>query len=369
LKPPSRPLPTTWTIQSALDWTIGDLERNNEGNPRLAAQWLLSAATDLERIELYTNYDKPLSDGERAKLRQAIERRRTGEPLQYILGKAPFRRLELKVRPGILIPRPETEVLVDIVLEWLLGQSADTGPNGEVSRLTRVPMSDFEYSAAELAQSTRSNSLRSKNTQNQTSRSKPPSIAPPTESPSATFSVLDICTGTGCIALSLVSERADCSVTATDIDPAAVALAQENAEMLEADAQERLNILQGDLATELLQDETSHASYDAVVSNPPYVPTQLMEALPQEVAAFEPSLALDGGADGLDIYRRIVEQALILLKPGGLLACELHEGSMQQARIIVQEAGFEQIKIHDDLAQRPRFITALHPNPEQPPTA
>jgi release factor glutamine methyltransferase len=317
---------STWTIKAALEWTTNDLARSSEKNPRLAAQWLLCAATGFERIELYTRFDQPLSSEERAKLRQAIERRRAGEPLQYILGKAPFRHLDIKVRSGVLIPRPETEVLVDLVLKWEQNSRGEHCAPAENDNPTpRQPRADSNSSACCPAR------------------------------------IIDLCTGSGCIALSLVHEHPSCHVTAIDIDPAAVTLAQENAATLAPDALSRLTIQQGDLATELLSDSSNHAAFDVIVANPPYIPSAILSELPQEVAAFEPQLALDGGADGLDLFRRIVEQATILLKPGGLLAVELHEDTLDRAATIAKNAGFNQVEVHPDLTQRPRFLTAEKP--------
>jgi release factor glutamine methyltransferase len=295
---------SVWTIKAALDWTQGYLATNGAENPRLEAQWLLTTATSLSRLELYTNHDQPLTGEQRTVLREAIKRRVAGEPLQYILGKAPFRHLELRVRPGVLIPRPETEVLVDLVLDELraIGERAATHPVG--------------------------------------SHPEPPRV-------------LDLCTGTGCIALSLLHEYPGVQVVATDIDPAALALAQENATLMEAP----LTILLDDLATTLVADPTTHASFDIVVSNPPYVPTAELAALPDEVAAFEPHAALDGGPDGLHIFRRILEQAQLLLKPNALLACELHETTLEQAKTLCESAGFHSTKIHQDLTQSPRILT------------
>jgi release factor glutamine methyltransferase len=290
-----------WTVRTTLEWTQGHLQEKNVENPRLSAQWLLTGATGLSRLELYTNYDMPLANAQLATLRAGIKRRIAGEPLQYILGRAPFRRLELKVRPGVLIPRPETEVLVDCVLEELQAMLPSQ------SREVRV---------------------------------------------------LDLCTGTGCIALSLLHECPDVCVTATDVDPAAVELAQENARELGLDTEGRLTILKDDLATSLLANETYHASFDVVVSNPPYIPTGELDNLPIEIANYEPRRALDGGSDGLAVFCRIVEEMTALIRPGGLLVCELHEATLEEAARICREQGYIDSAICPDLAGRPRFITA-----------
>jgi release factor glutamine methyltransferase len=323
-----------WTIRAALEWTQGYLATNGEENPRLAAQWLLAAATGLTRLELYTNYDLPLSAPQRTSLREGIKRRVAGEPLQYILGKAPFRRLELTVRPGALIPRPETEVLVEIVLaalqegaEAAVAQARAGAVAGAVDEVAVVPAAG-ETGAPVVA--------------------------------AAQARVLDLCTGTGCIALALLQECPGIHVVATDIDPAAVELARENASEQGWDGDGRLVILQDDLASSLLASAGMQASFDVVVSNPPYIPTAELEVLPKEVAAYEPRQALDGGFDGLDLFRRILEQAQKLLKPGGLLACELHETRLDEAKALCEAQGFRNPRIHPDLTGTPRHITAQH---------
>ncbi|MDR3307423.1 MAG: peptide chain release factor N(5)-glutamine methyltransferase [Coriobacteriales bacterium] len=292
-----------WTIRTTLAWTQGHLAQKGDVNPRLSAQWLLCYATALTRLDLYLDFDRPLSPAERATLREAVKRRAAGEPLQYIIGTAPFRHLDLQVRPGVLIPRPETELLVDLVLTYL---DVDKG---------------------EL----------------------PPPPPGPHNHP--------LSTGTRCNAQSLLHEHPQCHVAATDIDPQAVGLAQANAQALKLDGLGRLHIAQDDLAASLLQGPANHQAFDVVVSNPPYIPTAQLRTLPQEVAAFEPVLALDGGASGLAIFKRIIDQARVLLRPGGLLACELHEDTVHQAAALCAP-GFTNVTAHQDLTGRDRFITA-----------
>ena len=180
-----------WTIKAALDWTVGYLESKHDANPRLSAEWLMSEATGLSRIELYVNYEKPLSMDERDVLRGYVARRAAGEPLQLISGTAPFRYLTLKVAPGVLIPRPETEVLVSEALAELhLPRIADHVQVGEEGE---------EIISAQLP------SLR----------------------------VLDVCTGSGCIACAIASEYPAAKVLALDIADEALRLAKENVEILE----------------------------------------------------------------------------------------------------------------------------------------
>ncbi len=291
-----------WTTKAALDWTQGYLERKGDENPRLSAQWLLCHATGLSRLELYTCFDRLLTPNELSCLREAVKRRGAGEPLQYIRGLAAFRHLELRVSPKVLIPRPETETLVQLVLDWL----------------------------------------------NQRQRATQQGCDHPC--------ILDIATGSGCIALSLLQEYPDAQVLATDISPEAVLVAEENARLLKLD-EAALKVIQDDLAGSLIDDIGMHGGFDVIISNPPYIPTVELERLPREVADFEPVLALDGGADGLEIFRRIIEQAAVLLKPGGLLACELYETSLDEAAACLDQR-YNHIAIHNDLVGRPRFITA-----------
>jgi len=288
-----------WTILEALEWTEQRLARQGEEHPRLAAQMLASYATGLTRIELYTEFDKPLNDRERTLLRESIQRRLQDEPLQYIIGHVGFRYIELAVRSPVLIPRPETEMLVDLVLEH----------------------------ARQL-----------------------PGVEP---------RILDVGTGTGAIALSLLHELPACAVIATDIDEAAVELAFSNAHELGLDGSECLRIIEDDLAGSLVSDTAMQYTFDVVVSNPPYVPTAEYEGLPPEIARFESRLALDGGADGLAVFRRLAAQAQELLRPGGLMAVELHESTLDEAATFVRSLPFEEIGVHTDLNDRPRYLTAL----------
>lgn len=165
--------------------------------------------------------------------------------------------------------------------------------------------------------------------------------------------VADLCTGSGCIACSLAYEHPDVRVIATDIASEAVALAKENAEAL--GLADRVAVLQCSLGSGI--GEKRMGTFDAVVSNPPYVPTAVMAGIPREVADFEPTLALDGGADGLDLFRPLAAWAAGP-EAGGVLACELHEGHMDAARAVAEAAGFSDCRIVDDLAGRPRVLVA-----------
>jgi release factor glutamine methyltransferase len=287
-----------WSVKAALDWTTAFLAEKADEHPRRSAEWLLSAATGLSRVEIYAFHDRPLSAAERTTLREGVRRRAAGEPLQYVTGEVAFRHLVLKVRPGVLIPRPETEVLVDTALP-------------DVRRAIQL------RSSAKVA---------------------------------------DLCTGSGCIALSIASECPGASVFATDLSPTAIDVAAENAARLGLD--DVVTPLVGDLFS-ALPDEAL-ATLDVVISNPPYIPSADVPTLPAEIAGFEPHLALDGGPDGLEIYRRILSDAREWLRPGGLLAVELDERMVRKAAEEAVE-WYEDVTVVSDLAGRDRIVSARHP--------
>jgi len=286
-----------WTVRDALQWTTEYFERNAVDNPRRSAEWLLSAATGLSRVELYAHFDRPLSDAERSAYRAAIERRVKGEPLQYVTGEMPFRHVVLKVRPGVFIPRPETEVLVDEVLRCL-----------------------------------------------------PP--AEPGAEPGSGPVVLDLCTGSGTIAVSVAFERPDVRVYATEVVEATAEVARENAER--CGVAERVTVLTGDLFESLPEDLRGRVA--VVASNPPYVPTADLADLPAEVGGFEPRIALDGGPDGLDVVRRIVDGAREWLPSGGTLVVETDTTTAGEA-VKVMAAWYEGTKAVRDLTGRERIAT------------
>lgn len=331
-------LTDVWTVGAALEWTEGYLGRHGDENPRGSARWLLGEACGLSRIELYTNLDRPLSADERAILREWVSRRGAGEPLQYITGEAAFRYLTVKVRPGVLIPRPETEVLVSEGMAFLRQEKekADSGAWEAFAARERRRMEEAASDDGEEA----------------------PFVPAVFEAPAFEPVVLDLCTGSGCIACSIAREMPGARVIATDISCEAVSLARENVAALEL--AERVAVLECDLGEKV--PDRFRGAVDLVVSNPPYVPTSVMRGIPSEVKDFEPVLALDGGPDGQDVFRRIAPYSFGMLKPGAMLAVELHEEGMDAAEKIARSAGFEDVRIVDDLAGRPRVLTARKPS-------
>ena len=285
-----------WTVRDIMDWTCDYLERKGDEHPRLSAEWLLCSALDISRIQVYMNFDEPLNADELTRMREGVKRRAQGEPLQYVTGEMPFRHIVLQCKPKVLIPRPETEILVDKCLE------------------VAKAIHDQEP-----------------------------------------VRVLEIGTGTGCISCSLAYEAPYTQVVATDISPDAFELARRNVDALGLESQVEVNLC--DLVAGL--DDKDKDNFDLIVSNPPYIPSRVMEELPYEVQGFEPHLALDGGADGLDVYRRILAEATEYLKSGGYLAVELFEESLEEAsRLALATGKYDRTEIVDDLTHRNRIILA-----------
>lgn len=306
-----------WTVKAILDWCEGYLANKGDAAPRHAAQYLLGEAMGLSRIELYTNLDKPLTEEERTTMRAWVARRGQGEPLQLICGTAPFRHMVLEVAPGVLIPRPETEVLVSEVLALF-------PPPKQVSAHA---FEEPEPEAETEAEAT---------------------LEP------VPIRTIDLCTGSGCIACALATEHPQMEVLALDIAPCALALAQCNVEA--QGVVDRVSVHESDLLAAAIIDPENKGSFDVIVSNPPYIPSRVVDTLDAEVNDYEPRLALDGGVDGLDLFRRFIDDAHTLLKPGGILAVELFEETLEQARSIALDHGFADARIVCDLAGKPRIL-------------
>lgn len=353
----------TWTIKSTLDWCEGYLRRKGDGNPLLSAQWLMSEATGLSRIQLYANFDRPLTMEERDLLRGYVARRGKGEPLQYITGEVGFRYITVKVRPGVLIPRPETEVLVSEALALLPPQerrvARDSLLNEYDGAALLEALADGQASATDGGAVVDAPAKQGEgNAVGETAA--PPEHTLPEESAPVPLLVADICTGSGCIACSMAQERPDVRVIATDISPEAVALARENVAAL--GVEDRVLVAPGDLGQAVVQAAPQlMGRLDVVVSNPPYVPTAVLAQIPREVADYEPALALDGGEDGLDLFRRLLGFCQRALRPGGGFAFELHETCLDDAADLARSAGFSNVRVVLDLARRPRVLTGVWP--------
>lgn len=257
------------------------------------AELLFTDMLKCDRLSLYQNKDAAL-DREKARFAASVLKRRSaGEPLQYILGKSDFMGLEFKVTPDVLIPRPETEILVEAAIGYIKkAQDKDTA-----------------------------------------------------------FNVLELGTGSGCIAVSLAKSLPDVFITATDVSEKALAVARENAFLNKVSR--NIEFLHSDLF------HLCNKAYDAIISNPPYIPSGEIEKLQQEVQ-FEPRIALDGGADGLNFYRNIVSEAKHYLKRGGLLILEVGFDQVEAVKNIFSASSrrFEIIHIVMDYNKIDRIVVA-----------
>lgn len=252
-------------------------------DPQVDAALLLGHVMALSRLQVLLSGDKEPSPDQRQAFDRLLARRLTREPLQYILGSAHFMGHEFLVRPGVLIPRADTEPLAQQAL-------------------------------ARLRPSHRA---------------------------------LDLCTGTGAIAISLKLGCPEADVTASDLSPDALALARDNAARLKAD----IDLVQGDLLAPFAGQR-----FDLIACNPPYIPSLELVSLQEEVKR-EPRLALDGGADGLDLYRRLIAQAPQHLKPGGWLLLEMGDGQQQALEALIR-LDFTSAQVYTDAGGLPRVLAA-----------
>jgi release factor glutamine methyltransferase len=297
-----------WTPIGLTRWSGAYLgEKGIEGG-RLDAELMLAHVLKLPRLDLYLQHDRPLLPEELDAFRALLKRRASREPLQYILGTAPFRELELLADPRALIPRPETEVLVEEVLAWVRetvpgGSRTVPGPDGADARPLRA---------------------------------------------------VDVGTGTGAIALSLLKEGPFGRVVATDTSAEALSIARENAELHGLAG--GLELREGPLLTPLRSGERFHV----LVSNPPYVPVGDGPGLQPEVRDWDPPSALFAGPEGMDVLNPLIMEAAAHLWPGGLLALEVGEDQAGKVARIMEETGqFSEIRIRPDLSGRERVVLGV----------
>lgn len=250
-----------WTIGKILKWTEEYFQKYNIENPRLDAEVLLGYVLNKERIFLYVHFDQPLDSEELAKFKECIKKRAMKMPVAYITGVREFMGLDFKVTEATLIPRPDTEILVETAMERLgkiAGNEAGTGK-----------------------------------------------------------CFADLGTGSGAICLSILNYMKEIEAVTVDISPKAIAVAKENAEKFAVS--DRIEFLEGDF----LKPLENKGKFTAILSNPPYIPKQDILGLESDVKDFEPIGALDGGIDGLDFYRQLLVKSANYIEDGGFLAIEI----------------------------------------------
>lgn len=288
-----------WTVLDLLEWTTGYLSQKNFANPRLNVEWLLGDTLRYKRVELYMNADRPLNANELSIFKEKLNRRLHHEPLQYIVGATEFMGLVFNVSPDVLIPRPDTEILVEKTL---------------------AICKNFSES----------------------------------------LHILDIGTGSGAIAVSLAHflkrKRDDFSITAIDQSQASLTVAKANAEL--NGSFPLIDFRRCDIFETV--DLPDH-SFDVIVSNPPYISAKEFDLLPEEIRNFEPEKALRGGDDGLVFYRRIAAIAVNLFKIADrhrYLILEIGYDQADAVRKILIENHFCEVDVVNDFEDHPRVVVA-----------
>lgn len=280
-----------WTVLRLIRWTSEYFTAKGIDTPRLDAEVLLADMLNLSRVQLYLDFDRPLQPDELAEFRERVRRRAAREPVAYITGSKEFYSLDLEVGPAVLIPRPETELLVEAAVRFV----RQRWPADQKLRL------------------------------------------------------LDLGVGSGAVALALAMELTQAEIWAADLSEAALDVARRNARRHGLEG--RIKFLQGDLFEALAEEGIR---FHLITANLPYVPQAAWAEMSPEARNYEPRLSLDGGEDGLAVIRRAVAQAKAHLEPGGLLVLEIWPTHGQTLLELAARHGYNQVEIIKDLAGRDR---------------
>ena len=286
---------------------IGRLREANVPSFTLAAELLLLHVANRDRAWLYAHPEEILSAETTTQYFALIQRRANGEPTQHLTGKQEFWELEFEVTPDVLIPRPETEHLIEVALDRLALRELRAG--------------------------------------------RPPRLT------GNGITLVDVGTGSGCIAIALAKELPDATIYATDISPAALNVARRNAARL--GFADRIRFLESNLF-----EAFTPVRFDLIVSNPPYIGRRDAESLPREVRDHEPPAALFAGKEGYELYGELVTQSHEFLKPGGLLVLELGYNSLPAVQPLLDPSHWSNVGVTNDLAGIPRVLAVLRlPSP------
>lgn len=290
------------------------LKDANISSPAADAGVLLCYVARCDRIYLFAHGDRIVDEGLLKTYYSALERRSAGCPLQYLIGMQEFMSLMFEVNQGVPIPRQETELLVETVITFCRSAGEipkDGAPNEE-------------------------NRISGNNSGNARRH----------------ISILDIGTGSGCIAVSLARYLPECRVTAIDIMPAALAAAKKNAQA--NGVADRVHFIESNLFESIPEEK-----FDVIVSNPPYVRTEEIRSLQKEIREYEPISALDGGADGLLFYREIIKSSKAYLKTGGMLAFEAGYDQAADVARMLSGSFFKNVMTYKDLSGIDRVVTSI----------
>ncbi len=312
--------PASSTVLQAVDWAARKLEGRANPASRVESELLLGKVCASSRLDLYLNHDRRLDMLESSRFSALVNRRMHGEPVQYLTGSTEFYGREFVVSPAVLIPRPETEGIVDHVRPYM--EELHRGRAGEPATEARPRKAG------------------------ETPFDRPVRFA-------------DIGTGTGVLAVTLALECPFAEGYATDVSDEALGIARRNAENLLRDRRGRITFRKGSLLAPL--NAPSIPALDLIVSNPPYVASDEMASLPEEIREFEPRLALNGGEDGLECHRALVEQAPAYLKKGGMIALEIGaEQSGAVTRLMTDRGVYGNVRIVKDYNGLDRIVSAIY---------
>jgi len=291
--PENSTIPDIWRILDLINWTTDYLQSREFPSPRTDVEWLLTSVLDCSRVDLYTNFEKPLNSDELTEFKQLLKRRVNHEPVQYIIGKTEFMGLPFRVNESVLIPRPETEILVEHAIDWFRARSEDARK------------------------------------------------------------ILDIGTGSGCIAVSLAKFVDAVSAIAIDLSDEALAVASQNADLNEVS--EKITFQQ----LNILEKTPPDIPFDLIVSNPPYIDQDDYERLQRDIREYEPDSALIADETGLAFYRQFAENAQNWLAHNGLLLCEIGGTHQSESiRQLFEKSGWQNIRILKDYNTQDRLLFA-----------
>jgi release factor glutamine methyltransferase len=293
-------------VRGALRTGISRLREHQVASYTLAAELLLLHVLGRDRTWLYAHPEEPIGSQELDKFLSLISRRANGEPTQHLTGKQEFWSLEFEVTPDVLIPRPETEHVVEVALDRLALRELRAGR--------------------------------------------------PQKTNGEGFLIADIGTGSGCLAIALAKELPASTIYATDISPAALAVARRNS--MRHEVASRIHFLESDLARPIVADGTKEPAFDLMVSNPPYIPGRDASTLAREVRDHEPAIALYGGEQGYELYAGLIALAERHLKPAGIFVAELGHDSLPAVQPLLDALQWTAVGVSNDLAGIPRVIAA-----------
>jgi release factor glutamine methyltransferase len=281
-----------WTIKRVLGWATDDLRSRDSDTPRLDAELLLAHVLRINRIGLITDAERPLAKEELGAYRELHKRRRSGEPVAYLLRVREFYGRPFRVDKRVLVPRPDTEILVEVALERTRGLSLSAR-------------------------------------------------------------ALDLCTGSGCVAITLAKERPTWSLLGTDISEDALVVARDNA--LRLTALPRIAFVRSDLFGGVA------GRFDLITANPPYIPDGDKATLAQTIVGFEPHIALFGGGDGLHVANKIIFEAPSFMREGAVLAMEIGAGQAQEVAAQLRERGYRDVEVKKDYGNIERVVSGVRP--------